>query len=75
MLSHDQRIATCNKTFRQHVMPALPTGEGAALFVFPVNGQGTMCYISNCERESMRAALAELLDKWDHEAGAKYETK
>lgn len=53
----------------KRVQAIMPKGMGVAIFVFERDtAKGNMGYISNAERQGMRRALAEFLDKWDADA-------
>lgn len=55
------------QTLAQFFDDALPDGYGFALLVFDLGDGGFMNYISNAERDDMKRALRELVDKMEKE--------
>ena len=65
----DAQVALLNKLMREHIAPHLPPGMGATLLLFPQSTapgatRGLVSYISSANRDDMREAMQELLDRW-----------
>jgi hypothetical protein len=62
----DEEVRATGNQIGNLIGTALPAGWGFALLLFPLgDGDGRMNYISNADRDTMRTAMRELLDRWD----------